>query len=76
MSLTVRVGKKYAIYLPKAIVEKLGIKEGDVLVFNVRGDKLIVRPVKKFLKARKAWSSVSFEEIESVGEEISAKILE
>ena len=76
MSLTVRVGKKYAVYLPKVIVEKLGIKEGDILVFNIRGDKLIVRPMKKFFKARKAWSSVSFEEIESVGEEISAKILE
>jgi len=76
MSLTVRVGKKYAIYLPKVVVEKLGIKEGDALVFNIRGDKLIVRPMKKFLKTRKTWSSVSFEEIETVGEETSAKILE
>lgn len=44
----VRVGKKYAIYLPKVAVEKLELKEGDILVVILKGDSLILRKAVDF----------------------------
>jgi len=38
-----KVGKKYAIYLPKSIVKKLAIKEGDIVEFRVVDNDLNIR---------------------------------
>ncbi len=50
-TVTVRVGKKNAIYLPKRVTEALDIREGDRLILLVRGRNLILRKAEDFFKA-------------------------
>ena len=77
MSLRVKVGKKYAIYLPKKIVVRLGIEEGDVLLLDIdENNNLILRRVKKILVKGRYWSETTPEEVEKIGEEISRRVLE
>ncbi|RLE78648.1 MAG: AbrB family transcriptional regulator [Thermoprotei archaeon] len=76
MSLKVRVGKKYAVYLPKQVVERLGIEEGDILILKVEEGSLILKRVERLPKEIEYWSEVSPEEVEEVGEEISEKMFE
>ena len=77
MSLRVKVGKKYAIYLPKKVVVRLGIEEGDVLLLDIdENNNLILRRVKKILVKGRYWSETTPEEVEKIGEEISRRILE
>ena len=77
MSLRVKVGKKYAIYLPKKIVVRLGIEEGDVLLLDIdESNNLILRRVKKILVKGRYWSEITPEEVEKIGEEISRRVLE
>jgi len=75
VSLKIKVGKKYAIYLPKQVVEKLGIEEGDILLLKIGEDSLILKRVEKIPKEIEYWSEVTPEEVEKVGEEISEEIL-
>jgi len=77
VSLRVKVGKKYAIYLPKKIVVRLGIEEGDVLLLDIdESNNLILRRVKKILVKGRYWSEITPEEVEKIGEEISRRVLE
>ena len=73
---TIQVGKKYAVYLPKKIVEEMGINEGDILIAQTRGGELILKRVETRLKIAKPWSKIKPEEVEDVGEEISKRVLE
>ncbi len=75
VSQTIRVGKKYAIYLPKKIVEEVGIKVGDSLIAQVRGREIVLKHVEGKLRVAKPWSKVKPEEVEEVGEEITRKVL-
>jgi len=70
MKKIIKVGKRNTIHLPKAIVEELGIKEGDMLVLVYDKDKIELRP----LKLKKYWAEISFKEVEEVGEEISRSL--
>ncbi len=70
MSLVVRVGKKYAIYLPKSLVKELGIKEGDKYIIEVRDRQIILKPLPGLFKERKYWGKISLEEIEKDSEEL------
>ncbi len=45
MRLTVKVGRKGIIVLPKAVREKLGIVEGSILELEVKGQEIILRPL-------------------------------
>ncbi|MCD6443908.1 AbrB/MazE/SpoVT family DNA-binding domain-containing protein [Candidatus Bathyarchaeota archaeon] len=47
----VKVGKKYAVYLPKRIAEALQIREGDRLILIVEGDNLVLRKPRDFFEA-------------------------
>ena len=77
MSLRVKVGKKYAIYLPKKVVVRLGIEEGDVLLLDIdENNNLILRRIKKILVKGRYWSETTPEEVEKIGEEISRRVLE
>ena len=77
MSLKVKVGKRYAIYLPKKVVVRLGIEEGDVLLLDIdENNNLILRRVKKILVKGRYWSETTPEEVEKIGEEISRRVLE
>lgn len=69
-----KIGKRYAIYLPKKIVAKLGIKEGDKIEISVEDDKILIKPIKPFLRKRKIAAEISFHEVEEIGEEISGGI--
>ena len=61
----IRVSKRNAIYLPKEVVGRLNLKEGDKLVLVVRGSKIELIPVRK---PEGYWAEVDPEEVERVGE--------
>ena len=69
MKLKVRVGKRFAIYLPKRVVEKIGISEGDELILNIKGEKIelskVHDPIELALKGKK-FAKVSLDEVEEV----------
>ncbi len=43
MAIEVRLGPKNQVVIPKAIRETLQVKEGDVLLFVVQGETVILR---------------------------------
>lgn len=47
MVATVTVSSKGQIVLPVNIREKVSIKQGDVLLVNLAGDKIIIEPLTK-----------------------------
>ena len=65
MKRIVRLGKRNAIYLPKEVVERLNLKEGDKLALVVNGDKIELTPVRK---PEGYWAEVDPEEAERAGE--------
>jgi len=66
-----KVGKKGAIYLPKRIMEKLGVREGDRVLMQVRDNKLVLEfvpdPFSLALKVKK-WAKTTVEEFEAESE--------
>jgi len=74
VSQVIQVGKKYTLYLPKKIVEEMGIKEGDILMAQVKGKELVLRRVERELRVVKPWAKVKVEEVEQVGEEITERL--
>jgi AbrB family looped-hinge helix DNA binding protein len=77
MSLTVeaRVGKKYAIYLPKAVVEAIGLKEGERVLLRVAGTTVLLEslqdPIKLALSGKK-FASIKPEQVEAISLEEQA----
>jgi len=71
MTLTVeaRVGKKYAVYLPKAVVEAAGLREGDQLLLKVAGNRVILEvvrdPIELAVSGMK-FASVKPEQVEAI----------
>ncbi len=69
MRIRVKVGKRFAIYLPKKVVERMGIKEGDVLILRISEGKIELKkvfdPIELAIKGEK-FASISPEEIEEV----------
>jgi len=71
MSLTVEthVGKKYAVYLPKAIVEAIGVSEGEKVLMKVVGNTVIMEvipdPIKLAISGEK-FASIKPESIEEI----------
>ncbi|RLE77731.1 MAG: AbrB family transcriptional regulator [Thermoprotei archaeon] len=49
--ISIRVGKKYAVYLPRRIAEALDIREGDRLILIVKGKSLVLRRAEDFFEA-------------------------
>ena len=81
LSLTfeVRVGRKYAVYLPKAVVEAMGLREGSRVLLRVSGGTLIMEvlhdPISLALSGRK-FAHITPEEVEEVSLEEQAKRIE
>lgn len=74
----VKVGKKYAIYLPKFVVEKLGIKEGDNLVITLKDDSLVLKKSVDFFEASfgvEKKIKLKSEEIEEASVEMQKEVL-
>jgi AbrB family looped-hinge helix DNA binding protein len=71
MSLTVEtfIGKKYTIYIPKAIVKALNLKEGERVLLRVAGNTLILEvlkdPIQLALSGKK-FASITPEQVEAI----------
>lgn len=77
MSLIVkaRVGKKYAIYLPKAVVEAVGLSEGERVLLRVAGNTVVLEfvrdPIKLAISGKK-FASMKPEQVEAISLEEQA----
>jgi len=40
-----KVGKKYTIVIPQEVRKKTSIREGDQLIWAVKGEQIIIKPV-------------------------------
>ena len=74
MNHIVKLGRKYAIYLPKNIVSSLNLKEGDKLILKVEGEQIVLKPL-RFLRKRPAWAKTTIEEFERESEELLGETL-
>jgi len=74
VSQIVQIGKRRAIYIPKNIAEKLGLKEGDKVVLDVINNKIVLTPIKTGAE-QEFWGEVDIEEVEKTGEEITKRAL-
>jgi len=81
MSLTIKtsIGKKYTLYIPKAIVKALGLKEGEKVLLRVSGNTLIVEilqdPIQLALSGKK-FAYIKPEQVEAISLEEQASHLE
>ena len=70
-----RVGKKYAIYLPKAVVEATGLREGERVLLRVAGNTVLLEslqdPIKLALSGKK-FASIKPEKVEAISLEEQA----
>jgi len=80
MSLTIktRVGRKNTIYIPKAIAEAVGLREGDIVTISVKDDKIVIEvipdPFDLALRGSK-FAETTFEEFERESEEMQSELL-
>ena len=44
--MSAKIGKKFALYLPKSVVDTLKVKEGDRVKISVEGEKMIVEVIR------------------------------
>ncbi|HHN66018.1 MAG TPA: AbrB/MazE/SpoVT family DNA-binding domain-containing protein [Nitrospirae bacterium] len=44
MSLTVKIGKKSQIVIPKKLREAIGISEGDEIIIDLEDDRIVIKP--------------------------------
>ncbi|MFO8020588.1 MAG: AbrB/MazE/SpoVT family DNA-binding domain-containing protein [Promethearchaeia archaeon] len=65
---TSKISEKGQVTIPKEIRDKLGIRKGDKLIFDLKGDKIIIRKtgtknVSDILQNQKEWKmdSVKFQ---------------
>ena len=72
-----KVGKKGVIYLPKSIMERLGINEGDKVLMSIKDNKLILEfipdPLSLAIKVSK-WAETTVEEFENESEKEQSEL--
>jgi len=79
MGLTIktRVGKKNTIYIPKAIAEAVGLREGSIVVMTVKGGKIVIEvvpdPFDLALRGPK-FAETTFDEFEKESEEMQSEL--
>jgi len=78
MSLTVetKIGRKFAVYLPKVIVKALDLKEGERILLKVRGNALILESLKNPIQlalSSKKFAYITSEQAEAISVEEQAK---
>jgi AbrB family looped-hinge helix DNA binding protein len=66
------VGKKYAIYLPKAVVKALNLKEGGKILLKVTGTSVVLEslqdPIQLALQGKK-FASITTDTVEAISSE-------
>ena len=79
LTFAVSIGKKYAIYLPRAVVKALNLREDDKVLLRVRGKSIIIDvvydPIELALSGEK-FASVTPEQVEEVSLEEQARRVE
>lgn len=64
-----RIGRKYTIYLPRAIVKDLDLKEGGKVLLSVSGKTLVVQSVEDPIElavSGKKFASITPGEVERI----------
>lgn len=71
MERKLRVGRKRAIYLPREFLKALDLREGDLVVVKVEGDRIVIKKaLDPFLLAarKRKWAFTTVEEFEEESE--------
>lgn len=71
-----KVGRKFALYLPKSVVKALGIREGDKVLIAVEGNSIVVRVVKDPIELAlhgEKFASITPEDVETISLEWQKK---
>jgi bifunctional DNA-binding transcriptional regulator/antitoxin component of YhaV-PrlF toxin-antitoxin module len=72
-----KVAKKFALYPPKDLVRRLGLKEGQRVRYEIEDGKLVVEPlpdpIDVALRSKK-WMKVTAREIESESEKEQSEL--
>jgi len=71
-----KVGRKFALYLPKSVVKALGIREGDKVLIAVEGNSIVVRVVKDPIELAlhgEKFASITPEDVERISLEWQKK---
>ncbi|MEM2082291.1 MAG: AbrB/MazE/SpoVT family DNA-binding domain-containing protein [Candidatus Bathyarchaeia archaeon] len=75
LKIKIRIGKRYAIYLPRAVVEALDLKEGEELLLGISGKALVLEalgdPIQLALSGEK-FASITPEGVEAISLEEQA----
>lgn len=75
LAVEARVGKKHAIYLPKAVVEATGLREGERVLLRVAGNTVVLEslrdPIELALSGKK-FASIRPEQVEAISLEEQA----
>jgi len=75
LAIETRIGKKYAIYLPKRIIQALGLTEGEKVLLRVAGNTLVLECLKDPLQlalSGKKFASITPKQIEAISLEEQA----
>ncbi|ASJ14876.1 AbrB/MazE/SpoVT family DNA-binding domain-containing protein [Thermococcus radiotolerans] len=64
-----KVTRNYQITIPAEIRKALGIKEGEYLAVEIRGDEIVIKRAKKTWKTFKLGRKLTAEELERISEE-------
>ena len=76
LEIPAKIGKKFALYLPKSVVDLLRIKEGDRVKISVEGEKMIVEvirdPIDLALHGKK-FAKISADDVERISLEKQSK---
>jgi bifunctional DNA-binding transcriptional regulator/antitoxin component of YhaV-PrlF toxin-antitoxin module len=62
-----RVAKKFALYPPKEILDRLGLREGQIVAYELTGRELVVKPIEDPLELAtksKKWAKTTVKEFE------------
>lgn len=73
-----RVSRKLTLYIPKAIAEAVGIREGSFVKMRVEGSRIVIEPVPDpfdLALTGPKFAKTTFEEFERESEEMQREIL-
>jgi len=75
----VRLGRKNMLYIPKFMVEGLGVRGGDIVKLRLEGSRIVIEPVTDpfnlAIKGSK-FARTTFQEFEVESERLQNEILE
>ncbi|ASJ01225.1 AbrB/MazE/SpoVT family DNA-binding domain-containing protein [Thermococcus gorgonarius] len=65
-----KVTRNYQITIPAEIRKALGIKEGEYLTVELRGDEIVIKRARKKWKTFRLGRKLTAEELEMISEEV------